>query len=110
MKIQRRPTNVLLPVPLVMVSVAGDSGDAPDVVTLAWVGTVCSAPPMLSISVHPSRRSYGLLQRNHEFVVNVPRASQVREVDLCGNVYGATPTRSPPAVSTWCPERASGRP
>ena len=88
MKIQRRPTNVLLPVPLVMVSVAGDDGGEPDVVTLAWVGTVCSAPPMLSISVRPSRHSYGLLQRNHEFVVNVPRASQVREVDLCGNVSG----------------------
>ncbi len=88
MKIQRRPMNVLLPVPLVMVSVAGEAGGEPDVVTLAWVGTVCSAPPMLSISVRPSRHSHGLLQRWHEFVVNVPRASQVREVDLCGNVSG----------------------
>ncbi len=88
MKIQRRPTNVLLPVPLVMVSVAGVDGGAPNIVTLAWVGTVCSAPPMLSISVRPSRHSYALLQRSHEFVVNVPRAAQVREVDLCGNTSG----------------------
>ena len=88
MKIQRRPTNVLLPVPLVMVSVAGVDGGPPDVATVAWAGTVCSAPPMLSISVRPSRHSYSLLQRTHEFVVNVPRASQVREVDLCGNVSG----------------------
>jgi flavin reductase (DIM6/NTAB) family NADH-FMN oxidoreductase RutF len=88
MKIQRRPTNVLLPVPLVMVSIAGVDGGAPNIVTLAWVGTVCSAPPMLSISVRPSRHSYALLQRSHEFVVNVPRAAQVREVDLCGNTSG----------------------
>jgi len=88
MKIQRRPTNVLLPVPLVMVSVAGADGGGPNIVTLAWVGTVCSAPPMLSISVRPSRHSYALLQRNHEFVVNIPRADQVREVDLCGNTSG----------------------
>ena len=88
MKIQRRPTNVLLPVPLVMVSVAGADGGAPNIVTLAWVGTVCSAPPMLSISVRPSRHSYDLLQRSHEFVVNIPRAAQVREVDYCGNVSG----------------------
>jgi flavin reductase (DIM6/NTAB) family NADH-FMN oxidoreductase RutF len=88
MKIQRRPSNVLLPVPLVMVSVAGVDGGAPNIVTLAWAGNVCSAPPMLSISVRPSRYSYGLLQRSHEFVVNVPRRSQAREVDLCGNASG----------------------
>jgi flavin reductase (DIM6/NTAB) family NADH-FMN oxidoreductase RutF len=88
MKIQRRPSNVLLPVPLVMVSVAGVDGGDPDIVTLAWVGNVCSAPPMLSISLRPSRHSYGLLQRTHEFVVNVPTRSQAREVDLCGNVSG----------------------
>ena len=75
-------------VPVVMVSVAGVDGGLPNIVTLAWVGTVCSAPPMLSISVRPSRHSYDLLQRSHEFVVNIPRASQVREVDLCGNVSG----------------------
>jgi flavin reductase (DIM6/NTAB) family NADH-FMN oxidoreductase RutF len=88
MKIQRRPMNVLLPVPLVLVSVAGDEGGRPDIVTLAWAGTVCSAPPMLSVSVRPSRHSYGLLQRSHEFVVNVPRAAQARQVDLCGNTSG----------------------
>jgi flavin reductase (DIM6/NTAB) family NADH-FMN oxidoreductase RutF len=88
MKIQRRPSNVLLPVPLVMISVAGVDGGPPDVATVAWAGTVCSAPPMLSISVRPSRHSYSLLQRSHEFVVNVPRASQVREVDVCGNTSG----------------------
>ena len=88
MKIQRRPTTVLLPAPLVMVSVAGADGGAANIVTVAWAGTVCSAPPMLSISVRPSRHSYDLLQRSHEFVVNIPRAAQVREVDLCGNVSG----------------------
>jgi flavin reductase (DIM6/NTAB) family NADH-FMN oxidoreductase RutF len=88
MKIQRRPMNVLLPVPLVLVSVAGDEGGGPDIVTLAWAGTVCSAPPMLSVSVRPSRHSYGLLQRSHEFVVNVPRAAQARQVDLCGTRSG----------------------
>jgi flavin reductase (DIM6/NTAB) family NADH-FMN oxidoreductase RutF len=88
MKIQRRPTNVLLPVPLVMVSIAGADGGSPNIVTLAWAGTVCSAPPMLSISVRPSRYSYDLLQRSHQFVVNIPRAAQAREVDLCGNASG----------------------
>lgn len=87
MKIQRRPATVLLPVPAVMVTVADGSGGA-NIVTLAWVGTVCSAPPMLSIAVRPSRYSHELLQRSPDFVVNVPRASQVWELDYCGSVSG----------------------
>ena len=47
-----------------------------NIVTLAWVGTVCSAPPMLSIAVRPSRYSYELLRRSYDFVVNVPRADR----------------------------------
>ena len=88
MKIQRRPAPMLLPVPVVMVSVAGTEGDEPDIVTPAWAGTVCSAPPMLSISLRRARHAYALLQLSHEFVVNVPRASQVREVDLCASFSG----------------------
>ena len=86
MKIQRRPAPVLLPVPIVMVSVAGAHGGEPDIVTPAWDGTVCSTPPMLSISLRSAGHAYGLLQHSHEFVVNVPRVSQVRQVDLCGSV------------------------
>lgn len=88
MKIERRPSPELLPVPIVMLSIAGSDGDGPDIITPAWAGTVCSAPPMLSISLRQSRHAYALLQRSHEFVVNVPRASQVREVDLCGSLSG----------------------
>ncbi len=88
MKVQRRPTPLLLPVPVVMVSVAGADGGEPDIITPAWAGAVCSAPPMLSISLRPARHAYALLQHSHEFVVNVPRATQMREVDLCGSVAG----------------------
>lgn len=87
MKIQRRASTLVLPVPVVLVTVADDKGKG-NIITLAWVGTVCSAPPMLSISVRPSRYSYGLLRRNNDFVVNIPRASQAQLVDLCGMVSG----------------------
>jgi len=75
MKIQRRPSNVLLRCRWSW-SASPASMGRPDIVTLAWVGNVCSAPPMLSISLRPSRHSYGLLQRTHEFVVNLPTRSQ----------------------------------
>ena len=87
MKIQRRPSTFLLPVPAALITVAAPKGPG-NIVTLAWVGTVCSAPPMLGIAVRPSRYSYELLRQKNEFVVNVPRADQVELVDLCGTVSG----------------------
>ena len=83
MKRERKPSTALLPAPVVLVSVAGEDGAA-NVLTIAWAGTVCSAPPMLSVAVRPSRYSWRLLNAAREFVVNIPPADLVREVDLCG--------------------------
>jgi flavin reductase (DIM6/NTAB) family NADH-FMN oxidoreductase RutF len=77
----------LFPVPSVMVTTVADDG-RPNIITLAWVGTVCSAPPMLSISMRPATYSHGILTRTKEFVVNIPGAGRVREMDLCGMVSG----------------------
>ena len=41
--------NMLNPVPAVMVSVA-DQNHRPNIITVAWAGTVCTNPPMVSIS------------------------------------------------------------
>jgi flavin reductase (DIM6/NTAB) family NADH-FMN oxidoreductase RutF len=62
--------------------------DKPNIITLAWVGTVCSSPPMLSIGVRPSRYSNGLIKASNEFVINVPTAAMVRVTDYCGQVSG----------------------
>jgi flavin reductase (DIM6/NTAB) family NADH-FMN oxidoreductase RutF len=83
MKIERKPSTALLPTPVVLVSVADPEGVA-NVLTIAWVGIVCSSPPMLSVAVRPSRYSWRLLNAARGFVVNIPPADLVREVDLCG--------------------------
>lgn len=83
MKIQRRPSTALSPTPVVLLSVAGGTHGA-NLITLAWAGTACSAPPMLSVAIRPSRYSHGLVVTAREFVVNLPRASQVEQVDLAG--------------------------
>lgn len=59
-------------------------------ITLAWVGTVSSEPPMIAIGVRPTRYSFGLLQRYGDFVVNLPRADQVDILNYCGTVSGRT--------------------
>jgi len=89
MKIERKPSTALLPTPVVLLSVAGHGKEKPNIITLAWVGTVCSAPPMLSVAIRPSRHSHGLVNAAREFVVNIPRADQVATVDLAGVWSGA---------------------
>lgn len=85
-KVTKKPATVLYPVPAVMVSCG--VGDQANIITLAWVGTVCSEPPLASIGVRPSRHSYGLLKEVGEFVINLPSADQARWVDYCGQVSG----------------------
>ena len=45
---------VLNPVPVVMVTSRNNEGKD-NVFTVAWTGTVCTKPPMLSISIRPER-------------------------------------------------------
>jgi len=85
-KVTKKPTTVLYPVPAVLVSCG--SGERANIITLAWVGTLCSKPPLVGISVRPSRYSHGLIEETSEFVINLPSAEQVRWVDHCGVVSG----------------------
>ncbi|HHV61909.1 MAG TPA: flavin reductase family protein [Firmicutes bacterium] len=78
-----KPSTLLYPVPAVLVSSKGKEGP-PNVLTVAWTGTVCSEPPMLSISVRPERYSHALITQSGEFVVNLPTKKLIRAVDLCG--------------------------
>ena len=65
-----KPGNMLYPLPVVMVSLADAEGH-PNIITLAWVGTVCTNPPMVSISVRPERYYYPILKETGEFVINL---------------------------------------
>ncbi len=78
-----KPGNFLYPVPPVMVSCAGEDGK-PNILTVAWAGTVCSDPPMLSISVRKERYSHALISSTGEFVVNLTNRALVRAADFCG--------------------------
>lgn len=78
-----KPGNMLYPLPIVLVSVAERNGKY-NIITLAWVGTVCSEPPMLSISVRPERYSYSILKRTGEFVVNLTTRDMAYATDYCG--------------------------
>ena len=75
--------NMLYPVPAVMVSLADREGKS-NIITVAWAGTVCTNPPMLSISVRPERYSYGILKDTGEFVVNLTTEHLARPQTFAG--------------------------
>lgn len=78
-----KPGNMLYPLPAVLISVADRAGNA-NLFTVAWTGTVCSDPPMVSISVRPERYSYHMIEETGEFVVNLTTKSLAYATDYCG--------------------------
>lgn len=78
-----KPGNMLYPVPAVMVS-CGREGEKPNIVTVAWAGTICSDPVMVSISVRPERYSYDIIKETGEFVINLTTKELTKATDWCG--------------------------
>lgn len=74
---------MLYPLPVVLVSVADTEGRA-NILTIAWAGTVCTNPPMVSISVRPERYSYPIIRETGEFVINLTTRELAFATDYCG--------------------------
>ncbi|MDO5417970.1 MAG: flavin reductase family protein [Lachnospiraceae bacterium] len=74
---------MLYPLPAVMVSCARP-GQRPNIITVAWAGTTCSSPAMVSISVRRERYSYDIIKETGEFVINLVPKDLVYATDYCG--------------------------
>lgn len=80
------PGEALYPVPVVLVSC--QDRDKANIITIAWCGVVCSKPPLLSISIRPSRYSHGIISRCGDFVINIPSQDILKQADRCGIISG----------------------
>lgn len=78
-----KPGNMLYPVPAVLVS-CRDKAGKDNVLTVAWAGTICSEPAMLSISVRKERYSHRIIKESGEFVVNLTTGALAYATDYCG--------------------------
>lgn len=78
-----KPGNMLYPVPAVMISCARPD-EKPNIITVAWAGTVCSDPAMVSISVRKERYSYDIIRETGEFVINLTTKDLTYATDYCG--------------------------
>ena len=77
-----QPGTVLYPVPAVMVSCGTE--EKPNIITVAWCGTLCTSPAMAYISVRPERFSYHLIEEGGCFVINLTTEELARATDYCG--------------------------
>ena len=78
----------LAPLPPVLVGCGDGVRFRWNLITVAWTGIICSAPPLLSISIRPERHSHAILRECGEFTVNLPTERLARIVDWCGVVSG----------------------
>ncbi len=78
-----KPGNMLYPVPAVMVS-CQRPGEKANIITLAWAGTICSDPAMVSISVRSERYSHDIIEETGEFVINLVTSELTKKCDWCG--------------------------
>lgn len=86
LKKQMGPSDTFFPTPIVLVT--SGTMETANIITVAWIGMVCSNPPTIAISIMKSRKSTTIIRKNGEFTVNIPGADIVGEVDYCGIVSG----------------------
>lgn len=87
MKQDWKPGTMIYPLPAVMVSCGLEPAEY-NIITVSWVGTICTNPPMCYISVRPERYSYPILTKNMEYVINLTTADMAYATDWCGVVSG----------------------
>lgn len=83
-----RPGNMLYPLPAVMVS-CKTKDERPNIITVAWAGTICSSPAILSVSVRKDRFSHHIIKESGEFVVNLVTKDLAKACDWCGVKSGS---------------------
>lgn len=83
MKQDWKPGTLIYPVPAAMIS-CGSTPEEYNIITISWLGTICTNPPMCYISVRPERHSYEIIKKNMEFVINITTEELAEATDWCG--------------------------
>jgi flavin reductase (DIM6/NTAB) family NADH-FMN oxidoreductase RutF len=78
-----KPGTLIYPLPAVLIS-CGSTPEEYNLLTMSWVGTICTNPPMCYISLRPERHSYAIIKKNMEFVINLTNEEMAYATDWCG--------------------------
>lgn len=87
MKVSWKPGTMIYPLPAVVVTCGTERHN--NMLTIAWVGTICTNPPMCYISVRPERHSYQMIKERMEFTINLTTEAMARATDWAGVRSGA---------------------
>ena len=82
-KVSWKPGTLIYPLPAALVS-CGSKPEDYNLITISWMGTVCTNPPMCYISVRKERHSYDLIKNAGEFVINLTNEEMAYAADWCG--------------------------
>ena len=82
-KVSWKPGTLIYPLPAALIS-CGNNPDEYNVLTVSWLGTICSNPPMCYISIRKERHSYNLIKNGGEFVINLTNEDMAFATDWCG--------------------------
>ncbi|MDR3653082.1 MAG: flavin reductase family protein [Paludibacter sp.] len=74
---------MIYPLPAALIS-CGSTEDEYNLITVSWVGTICTNPPMCYISLRPERHSYNIIKETGEFVINLTNEEMAYATDWCG--------------------------
>jgi flavin reductase (DIM6/NTAB) family NADH-FMN oxidoreductase RutF len=65
-----------------------DAEGRANIIAIAWLIPLSVHPPLVGMSIRPSRHSYGFIQATGEFVINVASYKIARQVLYCGRRSG----------------------
>lgn len=82
-KLNWKPGNMIYPLPAGLIS-CGDINGEMNLLTVSWLGTLCTDPPICYISVRPGRYSYDMIKQTGEFVINLTTTEISKSTDWCG--------------------------
>jgi flavin reductase (DIM6/NTAB) family NADH-FMN oxidoreductase RutF len=78
---------IIYPSPVFVVGTY-DSKGKPNVMTAAWGGICCSAPPCVSISLREATYTYKNILARKAFTISIPSEKHVKEADYFGIASG----------------------
>jgi flavin reductase (DIM6/NTAB) family NADH-FMN oxidoreductase RutF len=81
------PRAIIQPNPVLIIGSYDQNGQA-NIMAVAWGGICCSKPPCAAISLRQATYTYGNIQHNKAFTINIPSTAFVKEADYVGIYSG----------------------
>src|SRR5512137_2424740 len=78
---------IIYPTPVLVIGTYDKDGKA-NVMTAAWAGICCSAPPCVGVSLRKATYTFGNIMERKAFTVNLPSEEYVKHADYFGIVSG----------------------